>query len=150
MINNVYINKGKSDFYIQDSNNIITKNLPQNIDIFSELVDVNDKVGLKTKNSYYKLLKVIREYLDQIDYIEPIENNLSKLRNYIDEDKEIFIEWVIRNNYRIGFDIDRNGNISFWKIFKNGMSTNTISDVIDNYNFKEKIICLLKEVMNLT
>ena len=84
------------------------------------------------------------------DSIYPLENNLSKLKNYIDDDKEIFIEWIVRNNFRIGFDIDKNGNISFWKIYKNGTSTNTISDCIEESKFEEQIASLINEVMNLT
>ena len=92
----------------------------------------------------------IKKNLNEIDKLNYIKNNLSKLRSYIDEDKEIFVEWIIRNNYRIGFNIDKQGVISFWKIYKNDSITNTVSDILDNSNFEEKINDLIKEVIYLT
>lgn len=150
MINNVYFNNYYEDKNFFNISTSIYKNLPENIDVFSELNDVSGKVSEYTRKSYNRLIETIKRYIDMRDSIYPLENNLSKLKNYIDDDKEIFIEWIVRNNFRIGFDIDKNGNISFWKIYKNGTSTNTISDCIEESKFEEQIASLINEVMNLT
>lgn len=128
----------------------IFENLPKNIDIFSDLVSIDNDVSLYTKKTYYKLLDTIKMYLNRESNIYQLENNLSKLRNYVDEDKEIQIEWVIRSTYRIGFLIDKDGNITFWRMYRDGNKTNTVSDSIESFNFDEKIISILNEVISLT
>lgn len=152
MINNVCLNRSETGIYCIDGYEVpnVLINLPQNIDIFSELANIEEGVSEKTRASYHKLLNTIKKNLNEIDKLNYIKNNLSKLRSYIDEDKEIFVEWIIRNNYRIGFNIDKQGVISFWKIYKNDSITNTVSDILDNSNFEEKINDLIKEVIYLT
>lgn len=152
MINNVSLNRSETEMYCIDINttvNVLT-NLPQNIDIFSELININNEVNDKTKESYYKLLYTIKKNLNEIDKFNYVRNNLSKLRSYVDEDQEILLEWIIRNNFRIGFSIDKQGDISFWKIYKNETITKTVSDTLDNNNFEEKIMNLINEVIYLT
>ena len=152
MINNVCLNRSETEMYCFEGNEIpsVIVNLPQNIDIFSELANIDEGVSEKTRASYHKLLSTIKKNLNEIDKLYYIKNNLSKLRSYIDEDQEIFVEWIIRNNYRIGFSIDRLGIISFWKIYKNDSITNTVSDILDSSNFEEKINDLINEVIYLT
>ncbi len=152
MINNVCLNRSETEIYCIDRNEVpsVLINLPQNMDIFSELVNIDEGVSEKTRTSYYKLLNTIKKNLNEIDQLSYIKNNLSKLRSYIDEDQEIFVEWIIRNNYRIGFSIDKQGVISFWKIYKNDSITNTVSDILDNSNFEGKINDLINEVIYLT
>lgn len=152
--NNIKLNRNEDELYYMDittgENMNFLVNLPQNIDIFSELIDIDEDLNPKTRNAYYKLLDILKKNLNKIDSYENINNNLSKLQNYVDEDKEITIEWIIRNNFRIGFYIDIEGNISYWKIYKNGLATNSFSDSLDDKNFESKIISIINEVISLT
>ena len=154
MVSSVCLNRSQNDMYFanQDasSSNVLI-NLPRNIDIFSELSSVDDNdVNENTRKSYYKLLSTLKSNLNGIDRLSILKNNFSKMRNYVDEDKEISIEWIIRNNYRIGFFIDKDGIISFWKIYKNNSTTNTVSDILDDTNFEERISDIIDEVICLT
>ena len=156
MINDkVKLNNSDDDFYyyinIGTNENIdLGSNLSQNIDIFSELSNIDEDINQNTRISYYKLLNTIKRNLNKIDSYGNINNNLSKLQSYVDEDKEITIEWIVRNNFRIGFYIDVEGSISYWKIYKEGLSTKTFSDTLDGKDFEGKIIDIINEVISLT
>lgn len=125
-------------------------NLPENINIFSNLKDIHNEINSNTLKSYNKLLETIKTSLSIIDQNIPIKNNLSKMINFVDEDNEVELEWIIRNNYRIGFIVDVKGNISYFRTIKNGSSTDTFSDDISSEELNDKINNLLNEVLSLT
>lgn len=132
------------------SNISALEKLPENIDVFSNLKSINGEVNKKTLESYNRLIEIIKKNLSTIDNEMPINNNLSKIINFVDEDKEIELEWIVRNNYRIGFIIDTNGNISYWRTIKNGNSFNSFSDEITIDELEDRICILLDEILKLT
>lgn len=146
MNNSIYLNQSYSFMpYVSNMNN-----LSENINVFSELKNIDQGVSIATKTSYNSLITTIKEILNRIDMVKPIDHNLSKMSNYIDEDKDIQIEWIVRNNFRIGFIIDSNGDIYYWRMYKNGNATNTISDNIPKEQLNERITSIILEVLKLT
>ncbi|MBQ9314286.1 MAG: hypothetical protein IJ220_04695 [Clostridia bacterium] len=151
MIDSLSFNKSNSDIhYFVNQITTVYNNLPQNIDIFNDLIDINGKTSEIAQKVYFRLLSIMQRYINNINIRIRLDNSIPSLKNTVDEDGDVILEWPIRNNYRIGFVIDIHGNISFWRIFKDGTITNTVSDIISENSLEEKIDLILEEVICLT